>query len=128
MYHHKTTGAYLRQKLEAGGYVIYGFDGSTPQSTRADQVEGFQKGAYRAAFVVQQQAGGVAITLTRASEIVLVEPDWSPEVNAQAIKRVHRIGQERPVRARIFKVEDSLDEGIMDNLARKIAMRKEILS
>ncbi len=79
-------------------------------------------------FVVQQQAGGVAITLTAASEIVLVEPDWSPEVNAQAIKRVHRISQRNPVRARIFKVEESLDDGIMEGLARKIAMRKEILS
>jgi SNF2 family DNA or RNA helicase len=128
MYHHKNTGAYLRQKLEAGGYVVYGFDGSTPSHTRGEQVEAFQKGTFRAAFVVQQQAGGVAITLTRASEIVLVEPDWSPEVNAQAIKRVHRIGQTNPVRARLFKVEGSLDEGIMEGLARKIAMRKEILS
>jgi SNF2 family DNA or RNA helicase len=128
MYHHKDTGAYLRHKLKVGGYVIHGFDGSTPQNVRASEVRSFQLGKYRRAFVVQQQAGGIAITLTAASEIVLVEPDWSPEVNAQAVKRVHRISQDQPVRARIFKVEGSLDEGIMDNLARKIRMRKEILS
>jgi SNF2 family DNA or RNA helicase len=122
MYHHKDTGAYLRHKLKVGGYVIHGFDGSTPQNVRASEVRSFQLGKYRRAFVVQQQAGGIAITLTAASEIVLVEPDWSPEVNAQAVKRVHRISQDQPVRARIFKVEGSLDEGIMDNLARKIRL------
>lgn len=127
MYHHKDTGKYLRYKLSKGGYEIFGFDGSTPTDKRAEQVEAFQAGTKRAAFVVQQQAGGVAITLTRANEIVLVEPDWSPEVNAQAIKRVYRIGQDQPVRARMFSVTGSLDEGIMAGLARKIGMQKEVL-
>lgn len=128
MYHHKDTGEVLRTHLRRRGWRCYGFDGSTPAHGRGRQVELFQaetKGP--TAFIVQQQAGGVAITLTSACEIVLVEPDWSPEVNAQAIKRVHRISQDRPVRARIFAVDESLDGAIMRLLAEKIQMRKEIL-
>lgn len=127
MYHHKATGALLRRIFEEAGIQVWGFDGSTPQQARAEQVRQFQQSGERRAFVVQQMAGGTAITLTAASEIVLVEPDWSPEVNAQAIKRVHRISQTEPVRARIFTVADSLDQAIMANLATKIRMREEIL-
>lgn len=129
MYHHVDAGAALAVQLRRFKHDIRigGLSGSSTQTQRAERVAKFQAGDYDV-FVVQQQAGGVAITLTRANEIVLLEPDWSPEVNAQAIKRVHRISQERPTRARIFKVKDSLDEGIMETIARKIRMRKEILS
>lgn len=127
MYHHRDTGALLRRKLEEAGIDVYGFDGSTPQGQRGREVEMFQSSTAPSAFVVQQQAGGTAITLTRAHELVLVEPDWSPEVNAQAILRVHRISQESPTRARLFAVDGSLDQGVMASLARKTEMRKEII-
>lgn len=126
MYHHRETGRYLRYKLEASGAVCSGFDGSTPLNKRQPEIDKFQNGESNV-FLVQQQAGGVGINLTRASEIVLLEPDWSPEVNAQAIKRCHRIGQDAPVRARVFSVMGSLDEAIMKAIVRKINMRREVL-
>ena len=129
MYHHKEVGKILRQKLIVRGWRCFGFDGSHTAEQRGREVERFQNHPHGPkVFIVQQQAGGIAITLTAAAEIILVEPDWSPEVNAQAIKRVHRISQDRPTRARLFKVEDSIDEAIIETLARKIRMRKEILS
>jgi SNF2 family DNA or RNA helicase len=129
MYHHVNVGAALAVELRNFKPLIRlgGLDGSSTQKQRGDRVQNFQDGKYDV-FIVQQQAGGVAITLTRANSVILLEPDWSPEVNAQAIKRVHRISQTRPTRARLFKVEDSIDEGIIETLARKIRMRKEILS
>ena len=130
MYHHRDTGRILTKALQQGGYHVFGFDGRTNPSVRGLEVQQFQTFPWpekHAAFVVQQQAGGVAITLTAASEVVLVEPDWSPEVNAQAIKRIHRISQTDPCRARIFSVDESLDDGIMKTLAAKIQMRKEVL-
>ena len=129
MYHHRDTGKLLRQKLIVRGWRCYGFDGSHTVPERAAAIEQFQsdpKGPK--VFIVQQQAGGTAITLTAAAEIILVEPDWSPGVNAQAIKRVHRIGSDRPVRARIFSVTNSLDEAIMETLANKIRMQQEVFN
>ena len=129
MYHHKDTGRELRAKLIVRGWRCYGFDGSHTSPQRAAEVRRFQtdpKGPK--CMIVQQQAGGTAITLTAAAEIILVEPDWSPGVNAQAIKRVHRIGSDRPVRARVFSVQGSLDEAIMETLVRKIGMEQEVFS
>jgi SNF2 family DNA or RNA helicase len=123
LYHHHDT----RDKLAAllAGHQVHGFDGSTTSPMRQVEIERFQHAG--GVFLAQQGAAGVGITLTRASEIVLVEPSWSPEDNNQAIKRIHRIGQDKPCRARLFAVPDSLDEGLMNALARKSAMVKEVV-
>ena len=43
------------------------------------------------------QIGGVGITLTAADTVILVEYDWNPNIDAQAIDRVHRLGQKAQV-------------------------------
>jgi len=126
MYYHKATGRVLRDRFHAADLNVYGFDGYTPQKMRQEQIDAFER-RDRAVFLVQQQAGGVGINLQTATEIALVEPDWSPEVNAQAIKRVHRIGQTRPVRARVFALSSTLDGPILEAIAEKVERRQEIL-
>lgn len=121
MYHHKATGEMLREDFHRDGILTVGFDGSTPPEIRQNSIDYFQHGGARV-FLAQQTAAGVGITLTRASEIVLVEPAWSPSENEQAIKRIHRIGQDAPCRARLFAVPDSMDEALMATLLRKEKM------
>merc|ERR1712224_99623 len=41
--------------------------------------------------------GGVGLTITAADRVILVDPAWNPAMDAQAIDRVHRIGQKKPV-------------------------------
>lgn len=43
------------------------------------------------------KAGNVGLTLTEANRVILVEPFWNPFVEQQAMDRVHRIGQQKPV-------------------------------
>lgn len=43
-------------------------------------------------------AGGVGLNLTGANHLILMEPHWNPQLEAQAQDRVYRIGQKRPVR------------------------------
>ena len=51
----------------------------------------------------------------------------SESENTQAIKRIHRIGQEHPCRARIFAVAGTLDEPLMATVAQKSRMIAEVL-
>lgn len=51
----------------------------------------------------------VGITLTRANHVMLTDLWWSPAVDAQAIDRVHRLGQTRTVKVYRFLVKDSID-------------------
>lgn len=126
LYYHKDVGGGLYNLLYR--YGVAGFDGSTTQKLRADAINRFQTDPDTRVFLAQQQSAGVAINLTAASEIVLVEPAWSPEDNAQAIARIHRIGQDQPCRARIFTLAGTIDTAIMATCAGKTKMQKEVLS
>jgi len=70
---------------------------------------------------------GTAIDLHAAHEVVLVEQLWSPEDNRQAVKRVHRIGQEHKVRARMLTVPGSIDDAVARVIGRKLKMIGEIV-
>ena len=49
---------------------------------------------------LSMQVGGTGLTVTGANRVILVDPAWNPSADAQAIDRVHRIGQKREVPAR----------------------------
>lgn len=122
-YHHAVLDK-LRDGLADHGVV--GFRGGTSQEDRQEAIDVFINDPTRRVFLAQQTAAGVGINLQVASEIVLVEPAWSPDDNAQCIKRIHRIGQDTPCRARIFAVAGSLDEAVMGTVQRKLQMQRSL--
>ena len=50
------------------------------------------------------------IDLTAACRVHLMEPQWNPMAEEQALDRVHRIGQTRPVTAIRYIVKGSVEE------------------
>ena len=63
---------------------------------RAEPVDTFQEAEGAAVILVSLRAGGTGITLHAAEYVFLLDPWWNPAVEAQAIDRVHRIGQKHP--------------------------------
>ncbi len=126
LYYHREVGNILRQSLTDAGHSVVGFDGSTPQSQRWEAIQAFQKGNAEV-FLAQQMSAGVAINLTAANEAVLLEPDWTPDMNSQAIARIRRIGQDRPCRARIFAIAGTIDTNVMSTIRAKVRMQREVL-
>jgi SWI/SNF-related matrix-associated actin-dependent regulator 1 of chromatin subfamily A len=94
-------------------------DGSTPPEERAAAVKQFQEDKDTKIFFGQIVAAGTAITLTAASEVVLVEADWVPGVNEQAIARAHRMGQSNAVLATFLFMPGTVDHRIMSAFRRK---------
>jgi hypothetical protein len=45
-----------------------------------------------------------------ASRIHLLEPQWNPASEEQALDRIHRIGQTQPVETYRYIMKDSMDE------------------
>jgi SNF2 family DNA or RNA helicase len=118
--YHRSVLDTLQRILEQHGLVRV--DGSTPQKERETRRERFQTDPHCRVFLGQITAVGTAIDLHAAHEIALVEQLWSPEDNRQAVKRVHRIGQKHPVRARMFTVPDTIDDAVTRVIARKLKM------
>ncbi|MEI6460505.1 MAG: DEAD/DEAH box helicase [Verrucomicrobiota bacterium] len=64
---------------------------------RSAPVENFKETKGPALFLASLKAGGTGITLNTAEYVFLMDPWWNPAVEAQAVDRVHRIGQKNPV-------------------------------
>ena len=122
--YHRDTLARLNKDLAK--FNPTGFDGSTRVAYRQPIIDAWTNDPQQRVLIVQQTAGGVALNMQAAPEIALVEPDWVPDVNAQFIKRIHRIGQKNPCRARLFTIPGTLDDSVMSGLAKKIAMQFEL--
>jgi SNF2 family DNA or RNA helicase len=70
--------------------------GKVPVTLRQGLVDNFQSGKSNV-FVSTIKAGGVGITLTKASTVLLVDRPWTPGDTEQAEDRCDRIGQTKPV-------------------------------
>lgn len=64
---------------------------------RLKPVQNFQTSTGSAAMLVSLKAAGTGITLHAADYVFLLDPWWNPAVEAQAVDRVHRIGQKSTV-------------------------------
>ena len=63
--------------------------------------------------LISLKAGGVALNLTEANYIYLMDPWWNVAAEQQAIDRTHRIGQHKPIYATRFIIADSIEERIL---------------
>ena len=69
--------------------------------------------------LVQIKAGGVGLNMQAASAALIIEPQLNPAVEYQAICRVHRMGQRGTVNVHRLVSIDTIEEGLMQMLARK---------
>lgn len=75
-------------KREGWGIIL----GGMSMEERQQVVDAFQAGQLKGV-AMTIGAGGVGLTLTRASTVLFVDLDWTPGNNVQAEDRAHRIGQ-----------------------------------
>jgi DNA repair protein RAD5 len=73
------------------------------------------------------RAGGVGLNLTAASAVFLVDPWWNPYVEDQAVDRIHRMGQTRPVQVRRYIVRNSVEERMLLLQEKKRSMVEDAL-
>jgi SNF2 family DNA or RNA helicase len=104
--------AILRELLDKEGIPYLYLDGQTRD--RQERVEAFQNDPGRRLFLISLKAGGLGLNLTAADYVYLLDPWWNPAVEAQAIDRAHRIGQERPVFASRIVARDTVEEKILE--------------
>jgi SNF2 family DNA or RNA helicase len=119
--------------LKAAGIRYVRLDGSMSQAHRENSIRSFRSDPNTKVFLVSMKAGGLGLNLTSASHVFLLDPWWNPATEDQAIDRVHRLGQTRPVVVTRFIIKDTIEERIMElqqkkkNLAQGVMMRTKEL-
>ena len=101
-------------------------DGSVSVSKRGDIVDDFQAGKV-GVLIASITAAGVGITLTRGSDMLFVETDWTPARVSQAEDRQLRIGQTQPVICETLIAAGTLDERIQSVLQTKALTLNAVL-
>lgn len=110
------------RKIQYGS--IYG---DVPMEERGKIVEDFQANQDTKVFVAQIQTAGLGITLHAASTAVFYSYDYNYANYAQALARIHRIGQRLPVTYIHLVVDGSIDEKILAALENKEDMAKTVV-
>ncbi|EOD44325.1 putative dna repair protein rad5 protein [Neofusicoccum parvum UCRNP2] len=99
------------------------FDGSMSQKARAAVLQEFTSRPRGVVLLLSLRAGGVGLNLTAARRVFMMDPWWSFAVEAQAIDRVHRMGQTSEVIVKRFVVRGSIEEKML-----KIQERKKFIA
>lgn len=88
-------------------------DGRMGPQERDTVIRKFMKDPSVTVFLVSLKAGGVALNLTEASRVYVMDPWWNPAAEDQAFDRIHRIGQHRPIRITRMIIENSIESRIL---------------
>jgi superfamily II DNA or RNA helicase len=109
----------VQGELDARGLTLERLDGTTTPRERQRCVDRFQSDVACTVFLISLKAGGVGLNLTAAQYVFLLDPWWNPAVEAQAIDRTHRIGQQRCVSAYRLIAKGTVEERILELQATK---------
>lgn len=114
-----TTLERCQEICQSLGFVTFALMGSTKVHKRVGLVSAFNRVRGRRAFLLSTRAGGVGLNIVGGNRLVMLEPDWNPAVDLQAMGRVWREGQTKPVFIYRLAMHGTLEENILQRQARK---------
>ena len=106
----------VRKRLDAERLTYAYLDGRTRDRQR--RIDEFREGR-APVFLISLKAGGFGLNLTEADYVFVLDPWWNPAVEAQAVDRTHRIGQDKTVMVYRLVAAGTIEEKVMALKERK---------
>jgi len=97
-------------------------DGRMSREARNRSLTAFDNDDSVTVILVSIGAGGLGLNLIKANKAFVMEPQFNPAAEAQAVDRVHRLGQTREVTIKRFIMKDSFEEKMLDLQRKKKAL------
>ncbi|KAK1755503.1 SNF2 family N-terminal domain-containing protein [Echria macrotheca] len=94
-------------------------DGETLVSKRQGMIDKFANDTEVRVLLMTTGTGAFGLNLTAASRIFIVEPQWNPSVENQAIARAIRLGQKEIVKVKRYLMLDTVEKQMQDQQTRK---------
>lgn len=105
--------------LEDNNIPYVRLDGKMSRVKRNASLDAFRDDPSVTVILVSIMAGGLGLNLTTANKVYVMEPQFNPAAEAQAIDRVHRLGQTREVTATRFIMDESFEEKMLELQKKK---------
>lgn len=100
----------VQRGLDSAKIRYVRIDGTVNAPARQRTLDQFQRMEDIKVILMTISCGGVGLDVTAASRVHLLEPQWNPAVEDQALARVHRMGQRKPVVTIRYIMRDSIEE------------------
>jgi SNF2 family DNA or RNA helicase len=126
--------AHFQASVEAARDVALGLGwsaevihGGTSRSERGRIIEQFKAGKLDV-LCGSLETIAEGLTLTAADMVIFLETSFKPSRNQQAMRRIHRLGQEYPCTALDYITPDTVDEGKRELLKAKTDQQIRVLT
>ena len=111
----------LEDFVRARGYQYSRLDGGTNRVQRTVDISTFNSpDSPYFLFLMSTRAGGLGVNLQTADTAILYDSDWNPQADLQAMARVHRIGQKKPVHVYRMVTRGTVEERIIQRAEKKL--------
>ncbi|KAF4969855.1 hypothetical protein FSARC_3013 [Fusarium sarcochroum] len=114
----------LARMLFANGIGFMQVDGRNPLTGRTELLSRFRKNPNVRVLLISINTGAVGLTLTEANMVHIVEPQWNPSIEDQAIARIVRMGQTRPVTIFKYTTTGSVEQTVVKLQEKKTRIIK----
>ncbi|KAI9658166.1 MAG: hypothetical protein M1831_004013 [Alyxoria varia] len=109
--------------LDGMGYRYNRLDGSVSSLQKQKRIDEFNAPESPLfAFLLSTRAGGIGINLATADTVIILDPDFNPHQDIQALSRAHRIGQKKKVLCFQLMTQSSAEEKIVQIGRKKMAL------
>jgi len=109
----------VEDALEAAGIRYDRLDGTMKRDDRTRAMDSLKYDPACEVLLVSLKAGGVGLNLTAAQRVYLMDPYWNPAVENQAVDRIHRLGQTRPVTTVKLIIENTIEARLLEVQRKK---------
>ncbi|KAG0289623.1 helicase [Linnemannia gamsii] len=109
----------LQEMCTQRHYKFLRLDGSTPSHKRQELVDKFNSPSAK--------SGGVGLNLIGASRLIMFDIEWNPSVDQQAMARIHREGQQRPVFIYRLLLSGTIEEKMYQRQMTKIGLSDALM-
>lgn len=125
-YDNNNSAYWIAEGLELLGVDFRIYANTLKQKLREEYLSLFRKSEHVRVLLMDLRQASHGLHIAHASRVYIVNPIWQPNIESQAIKRAHRIGQTRPVFVETLVLQDTLEDKMLQR--RKAMSDTEIQS
>jgi ATP-dependent DNA helicase len=119
----------VAQYCDERGLKCCRIDGSVHWEARRNQIAEFNDLSTDSfIFLLSTRAGGLGLNLTSADTVIIYDSDWNPHQDMQAMDRVHRIGQTKPVHVYRLATRHSVEGKMLKRANSKLALERLVIT
>ncbi|KIK68310.1 hypothetical protein GYMLUDRAFT_68180 [Collybiopsis luxurians FD-317 M1] len=114
--------------LKESGVKFVRYDGSMKPFEREKSLDAIKNNSSVKVILISFKAGSTGLNLTACNNVILVDLWWNPALEDQAFDRSHRFGQKRDVNIYKLKIDNTVEDRILELQEKKRELARAALS